>query len=176
MSVYNLFLVYFDCAWCLDECLAGWPLATHLAFSESKMASKMAAAPDQNLDFIITLVLSTVQWWCWHLYLCLWGLGIQFWSSFNILWPFWWHKSKMAAKITINCSSQKCTSTMSASPMMRCDNSVFKGKLLAGIRDATLGGLVQIIIDNFDAVIKTASSNVIIWQCWWCSGRQIWTA
>jgi hypothetical protein len=62
MLVYNHFLVFFHSIWCLDEILAGWPLATRLAFSESKMAAKMATVHDKNLHFVIISVLSTVEW------------------------------------------------------------------------------------------------------------------
>ena len=35
-----------------------------------------------------------------------------------------------------------------------------KAKLLAGLRDATLGGLVQIVIDNFDATISSQNCRL----------------
>ena len=61
MFVNNHFFTFFDSSWNLEEILTGWPLATRLAFSKSKMAAKMAAQLGQNQDFIITFVLSTVE-------------------------------------------------------------------------------------------------------------------
>ena len=43
MCGYNHFFAFFDGIWSLDEKSAGWGNDNRLAFSESKMAAKMAA-------------------------------------------------------------------------------------------------------------------------------------
>ena len=42
MCGYNPFFAFFDGIWCLDEKSTGWENVIRLAFSESKMAAKMA--------------------------------------------------------------------------------------------------------------------------------------
>jgi len=44
------------------EIYPGWPLATRVAFSESKMAAKMVEILRQNLAAIIVSILNAVEW------------------------------------------------------------------------------------------------------------------
>ncbi len=61
MTGNNHFIAFFNSSYYLDEILSGWPLATRLAFSESKMAANMVAELDPYLDFNITSFLSIVE-------------------------------------------------------------------------------------------------------------------
>ena len=44
------------------EILPGWPLATLVAFSESKMAAKMTEIVSENLPMIIISILNALEW------------------------------------------------------------------------------------------------------------------
>jgi len=44
------------------EIYPGWPLATRVAFSESKMAAKMVEIHRQNLAATILSILNAVEW------------------------------------------------------------------------------------------------------------------
>ena len=47
----------------INEITGGWPHATRFAFSESKMAAKMAAAYIQNMEDVITSLILEVNGW-----------------------------------------------------------------------------------------------------------------
>ena len=55
--VTNIFLAFFDGIWSLDEKSAGWENATRLAFSESKMATKMAGDMTEIHFFAMTFAI-----------------------------------------------------------------------------------------------------------------------
>ena len=56
----NLFNAFFDSTWCVDEIKAGWEITSGLAFSESKMAAKMADTYNVDIYYIITFVIDAI--------------------------------------------------------------------------------------------------------------------
>ena len=53
-------IAFFDSTWCVDANKAGWEITSGLAFSESKMAAKMADMYTVDLYYIITFVIDAV--------------------------------------------------------------------------------------------------------------------
>ena len=69
----------------------GWVTTRHpLGFFRIQDGSRT----EPNVDFVITFVLNSINWWCWHQYVCFWGPGMQIWSYLNFLRPSWWCISK----------------------------------------------------------------------------------
>lgn len=73
MSVY---IGYFDRDWCLDDYWAEFELFTHLTYSESKMAAKMAVIDIGNIEIAVTLDIIVIEPWFWCLGVCFQYPGI----------------------------------------------------------------------------------------------------